>query len=124
MRAKLSDDHPTTLKTMRGLAQAYQSDGQLSRAISLFETTLSKRRIKLGDAHPDTVLLTFELANAYVVSRQPEKAVPLIREFLDRTERVEGHQPPKVREVIPRARQLREALLEGSLHGQPHSREH
>ncbi len=123
LRAKLSDDHPTTLKTMRGLAQAYRSGGQLPRAIALYETTLARRRVALGDAHPDTILLTFELADAYLAARQPEKARPLVREFLARTEKLDGHQLTLVRDVIPRARKLWETLTEKPPQSEQRARE-
>ena len=74
LRSRLTDDHPTTLTAMHGLAKAYQHSGQSGRAISLFETTLAKQRIKLGDDHPDTLLSLYELAKAHASARQSEKA--------------------------------------------------
>jgi tetratricopeptide (TPR) repeat protein len=106
LRAKLGDDHPTTLISMNSLARAYQEAGQRSRAISLFEPTLMKRRSKLGADHPETLLTLFALANAYDQGKQPDLAIPLAREFLARVRRIEEHLPAQVRAAIPRAAKI------------------
>ena len=67
---KLSDDHPTVLTAMCGLARAYQSVGRRFEAIGLFEAALAKRRVKLGDDHPETLMTLFELAGAYSADEQ------------------------------------------------------
>jgi tetratricopeptide (TPR) repeat protein len=109
MRTKLGDDHPTTLVSMNGLARAYQEVGQRSRAISLFEATLAKRRVKLGADQPETLLTLFALANAYDEGKQPDKAIPLAREFLDRIQKIEKRLPATVRAAIPRAAKIVDA---------------
>jgi tetratricopeptide (TPR) repeat protein len=112
LRAKLGELHPTVLTSMFGLAQAYQGGGRHSQAIDLFESTLAKRRGKLGEQHPDTLNSLFELASAYASGRQPNKAVALASEFLNRTEQAGDSLPEKVRVKIPRAKKLRDLLVE------------
>ncbi|MEE1735004.1 tetratricopeptide repeat protein, partial [Streptomyces sp. BE147] len=48
----LSEDHPDTLTAHNNLACAYESAGDLDRAIPLFEQTLSDTVQVLGKAHP------------------------------------------------------------------------
>jgi eukaryotic-like serine/threonine-protein kinase len=112
LRTKLSDDHPTVLTATCGMARAYQSIGRFSQAISLFEDALAKRRVKLGDLHPETLLTLFDLAGAYAADKRYEKGLVLLREFLDRTRTGGDSLPAKVREAIPRARELWESLEE------------
>ena len=49
------DDHPSTLGSRNNLAGAYESAGQLDKAIPLYETTLTDSQRVLGDNHPDTL---------------------------------------------------------------------
>jgi serine/threonine protein kinase len=110
LRQKLAPDHPTTLSAMHGLARAYLAAGRLSRAIPMLRETLVKRRAKLGVDHPDTLLTLHALASAHRDASQPETAVDLAREFVERTKKIEGRLPAKVRALIPEAVRLVESI--------------
>jgi Tetratricopeptide repeat len=53
----LGGDHPDTLTSRNDLAGAYESAGDLGRAISLYETTLADCERVLGGDHPITKAL-------------------------------------------------------------------
>ena len=61
----LGADHPDTLTSRNNLAGAYQSAGDLDRAIPLYEQTLADRQRVLGADHPDTLTSRNNLAYAY-----------------------------------------------------------
>ncbi|HKI17102.1 MAG TPA: tetratricopeptide repeat protein, partial [Isosphaeraceae bacterium] len=108
LRARLTDDHPSTLTAMRGLAKAYLRSGQTGRAVSLYETTLAKQRIKLGGDHPDTLLSLYELAKAHASAGQSEKATLAAREFIERAKKIEYRLPQDLKAAIPEAAKLME----------------
>jgi hypothetical protein len=60
----LGPDHPNTLTSRKNLAGAYQSAGQLDKAIPLYEATLSESVRVLGADHPITQALRSNLINA------------------------------------------------------------
>ncbi|MFF3951512.1 tetratricopeptide repeat protein [Streptomyces sp. NPDC001902] len=60
----LGEDHPDTLFSRNTLASAYQSAGNLSRAIPLFEQTLADMVRVLGEDHSLTVKVRSALASA------------------------------------------------------------
>ncbi|MEU7386198.1 tetratricopeptide repeat protein, partial [Streptomyces tanashiensis] len=60
----LGDTHPDTLVSRNNLASAYESAGDLERAIPLYETTLAQRVELLGNTHPDTLISRNNLASA------------------------------------------------------------
>ncbi|MFI0968012.1 tetratricopeptide repeat protein [Streptomyces sp. NPDC021080] len=60
----LGNTHPSTLLSRNNLAGAYESAGDLGRAIPLYETTLAQREQVLGDTHPSTLMSRNNLANA------------------------------------------------------------
>ncbi|MFD4743236.1 tetratricopeptide repeat protein, partial [Streptomyces virginiae] len=51
----LGADHPDTLTSRNNLAGAYESAGDLGRAIPLYEQTLTDTVRVLGGGHPFTV---------------------------------------------------------------------
>ncbi|MFI9278005.1 tetratricopeptide repeat protein, partial [Streptomyces sp. NPDC053076] len=53
------------LTSRNNLASAYQSAGDLQRAIPLYETALTQREQVLGDTHPQTLTTRNNLAYAY-----------------------------------------------------------
>ena len=61
----LGPDHPDTLTSRNNLAGAYQSAGDLGRAIPLYEQTLTDRERVLGPDHPGTLTSRNNLASAY-----------------------------------------------------------
>ena len=112
LRTKLSDDHPTTLSTMSGLARSYQLAGKIDPAVMIFESTLAGRRAKLGRDHPDTLLTTVDLARAYAAAGRNDKAIPLAREFVQTIARLEDSLPDSVLAAIPHATRLLEIASE------------
>ena len=60
----LGEDHPNTLAIRNNLASAYQSAGQLDKAIPLYEQTLTDTRRVLGADHPITATVRGNLAQA------------------------------------------------------------
>ena len=61
----LGADHPNTLTSRNNLASAYESAGDLGRAIPLFKQALAGRTRVLGADHPDTLTSHSNLASAY-----------------------------------------------------------
>ncbi|MFJ2962656.1 tetratricopeptide repeat protein [Streptomyces collinus] len=60
----LGDTHPSTLTSRNNLAHAYESAGDLDRAIPLYEATLAQYEQVLGDTHPETLTSRNNLAYA------------------------------------------------------------
>ncbi len=60
----LGGDHPDTLASRNNLAGAYESAGDLGRAIPLYEQTLTDRERVLGGDHPNTLTSRNNLAYA------------------------------------------------------------
>ena len=58
----LGADHPDTLGSRNNLAGAYQSAGDLGRAIPLYEQTLAGSVRVLGADHPQTKIVRGNLA--------------------------------------------------------------
>ncbi|MFE7077726.1 tetratricopeptide repeat protein [Streptomyces sp. NPDC057620] len=83
----LGDDHPSTLASRNNLAYAYESAGDLGRAIPLYERTLDERERVLGDDHPSTLDSRNNLAYAYESAGDLERAIPLYERTLDERER-------------------------------------
>jgi hypothetical protein len=63
----LGPNHPDTLTCRSDLAAAYEMDGRLDEAISLYAHTLAIRERVLGPQHPDTLSSRSSLAVAYSV---------------------------------------------------------
>ena len=82
MRAKLGDDHPSTLTGMNSLAFAYRFAGRFEEALPLYEETLIARKAKLGDDHPDTLSTSNHLAVTYQSAGRLEEALPLYEKTL------------------------------------------
>ncbi|NLA28571.1 MAG: tetratricopeptide repeat protein [Propionibacterium sp.] len=87
-------DHPNTLSSRNNLAYAYESVGDLGRAIPLFEQTLEDRERVLGPDHPDTLGSRNNLAYAYRSAGDLGRAIPLYQQTLEDTERVLGPDHP------------------------------
>jgi hypothetical protein len=87
-------DHPDTLSSMNNLASAYQADGQLKKALPLFEETLAKSKLVRGADHPDTLTSMNNLALAYRADGQLKKALPLFEDTLARRTLVLGADHP------------------------------
>jgi hypothetical protein len=60
----LGADHPQTLGSRNNLTGAYESAGDLGRAIPLYEQTLADRLRVLGAHHPHTKIVRGNLAAA------------------------------------------------------------
>ncbi|MFF3419637.1 FxSxx-COOH system tetratricopeptide repeat protein [Streptomyces sp. NPDC002698] len=91
---QLGDDHPSTLTSRNNLASAYESAGNLGRAIPLYEQTLTDRVRVLGEDHPDTLASRNNLAGAYESAGDLERAIPLYEQNLTDIQRVLGENHP------------------------------
>ncbi|MFE4612008.1 tetratricopeptide repeat protein, partial [Streptomyces niveus] len=60
----LGEDHPSTLTSRNNLAYAYESAGDLGRAIPLYEQTLTDSVRLLGEDHPTTHVVRDNLQQA------------------------------------------------------------
>jgi tetratricopeptide (TPR) repeat protein len=90
----LGADHPDTLTSRNNLAYAYESAGDLGRAIPLYAATLADRERVLGADHPDTLLSRNNLAYAYRSAGDLGRAIPLLEATLADCERVLGADHP------------------------------
>ncbi|HRY10866.1 MAG TPA: tetratricopeptide repeat-containing protein, partial [Candidatus Nanopelagicales bacterium] len=77
LRRVLGPDHPDTLASRNNLAGAYESAGDLARAIPLYQQTLTDRERVLGPDHPDTLTSRNNLAGAYESAGDLARAIPL-----------------------------------------------
>ncbi|MEW2524448.1 tetratricopeptide repeat protein, partial [Streptomyces sp. NPDC047071] len=90
----LGGDHPSTLASRNNLASAYETAGNLGRAIPLYEHILRERERVLGGDHPDTLASRNNLAYAYETAGDLGRAIPLYESALDDCERVLGGDHP------------------------------
>ena len=78
----LGADHPDTLASRNNLAAAYESAGDLGRAIPLLEQALADSVRVLGADHPDTLTSRNNLAGAYRAAGDLGRAIPLHEQAL------------------------------------------
>ncbi|MFT3942450.1 MAG: tetratricopeptide repeat protein [Ancrocorticia sp.] len=90
----LGPDHPDTLALRHNLAGAYQSAGDLARAISLYEQTLTDRERVLEPDHPATLTSRNNLADAYRSAGDLARAIPLFEQTFTDFVRVLGSHHP------------------------------
>ncbi|MEV7297775.1 FxSxx-COOH system tetratricopeptide repeat protein [Streptomyces microflavus] len=90
----LGKDHPDTLSVRNNLASAYESAGDLGRAIPLYEQTLADRVRALGEDHPSTLSSRNNLAGAYQSVGSLGRAIPLFKETLPAMVRALGEDHP------------------------------
>ncbi|MGM7443127.1 tetratricopeptide repeat protein [Streptomyces tunisiensis] len=91
---ELGEDHPDTLTSRNNLASAYESAGDLGRAIPLYEQTLTDRIRLLGEDHPDTLTSRNNLAYAYWSAGDLGRAIPLYEQTLTDRIRLLGEDHP------------------------------
>src|SRR5207244_2952367 len=77
---KLGADHPSTLRIVNNLAEAYCQSKQLEKAIPLFEDVLKRGEAKLGRHHPDTQMTVANLGVNYKDAGRLTEAIPLLEE--------------------------------------------
>ncbi|MFE6825946.1 tetratricopeptide repeat protein, partial [Streptomyces sp. NPDC057690] len=90
----LGEEHPNTLVTRNNLAGAYESSGDLRRAITLYEQTLSDEVRLLGEEHPNTLVTRNNLAGAYESSGDLRRAITLYEQTLSDRVRLLGEEHP------------------------------
>ncbi|MER7760632.1 tetratricopeptide repeat protein, partial [Streptomyces sp. NPDC097619] len=73
----LGADHPNTLTARNNLAAAYESAGDLDRAVSLHTGNLTRRARVLGVSHPSTLISRNNLAGAYEAAGRVDEAIVL-----------------------------------------------
>jgi tetratricopeptide (TPR) repeat protein len=67
---------------MNNLAVAYHTNGQLNKALPLYEETLAQRKEKLGRDHPQTLQSMYNLAAAYLDADRQDQALSLYEQAL------------------------------------------
>src|SRR5262249_34906889 len=82
---RLGPDHPDTLTSMTGLANAYHAAGKLDLALPLLEETLKLMKAKLGPDHVDTLASMNNMASGYSSAGKLDLALPLYQETLKLT---------------------------------------
>ncbi|MGW1675777.1 tetratricopeptide repeat protein [Streptomyces sp. NPDC002324] len=87
-------DHPSTLSSRNNLAYAYETAGDLGRAIRLYEQTLTDRVRVQGEDHPSTLTSRNNLAGAYETAGDLGRAIPLYEQTLTDRVRVLGEDHP------------------------------
>ncbi|MBP6997505.1 MAG: tetratricopeptide repeat protein, partial [Phycicoccus sp.] len=90
----LGPEHPDTLTSRNNLAGAYESAGDLAKAIPLYQATLTDRERILGPEHPNTLTSRNNLAGAYESAGDLAKAIPLYQATLTDRERILGPEHP------------------------------
>jgi tetratricopeptide (TPR) repeat protein len=80
---KLGPEHPDTLTSMHGLADAYRETDKLDLALPLCQETLKLRTIKLGPEHPETLDSMGLLACVYLDLWRTDQALQLFKETLE-----------------------------------------
>ncbi|WP_198012592.1 FxSxx-COOH system tetratricopeptide repeat protein [Promicromonospora sukumoe] len=92
--SSLGPDHLNTLTARDNLAGAYESAGDLGRAVPMYEQNLADTERVLGPDHPDTLTSRNNLAYAYQAVGDLRQAVPLFERTLDDRERALGPDDP------------------------------
>src|SRR5262249_8924560 len=87
-------DHPTTLLTQNGLADAYTYVGRAAEAVKLLEECLSLRSKRLSRTHPSTLNTMDGLGWAYREAGQAVRAWPFLEECLRRRKEASGPTHP------------------------------
>ncbi|RSM08655.1 hypothetical protein CEP52_004612 [Fusarium oligoseptatum] len=82
MRRHYNTNTVDFLRTTAHLAVAYREQGNLDKAIELFEHIFAVRQERLGQDHDDTIWTENSLAVTYCRNKQYEKAVPLYEHIL------------------------------------------
>ena len=78
-RAKLGNDHPSTLNSINNLGMLLQAQGTLDEAEPLFREALQGERAKLGNDHPGTLGSIYNLADLLQAQGKLDEAEPLLR---------------------------------------------
>jgi tetratricopeptide (TPR) repeat protein len=86
--------HLDTLRSRNSLATAYESAGDLARAIPLFETALDDLVQVVGPDHPETLTCRNNLAGVYESAGDLVRAIPLYETTVADCERVLGPDDP------------------------------
>jgi tetratricopeptide (TPR) repeat protein len=75
---------PSNLHLLHSVASLYHQQGSYSKAESLFEECIEKRKALLGDSHDDTLLSMYNLAKVYSAASKHDKADALYTDCFDR----------------------------------------
>jgi hypothetical protein len=102
-RDRFGNDHPDTLTSASNLALNLWYLGEYSRARTLDEDTLTRRRRLLGEDHPETLTSASQLANDLLGLGHLPQARQLQEEALGQQRRILGNDHP---DTLTSARQL------------------
>ncbi|CAN9239159.1 unnamed protein product [Alternaria alternata] len=93
-RSQLGEDDPDRLTSQHELAEAYQADGQVHKAVTLLEHVVEVREKTLAAEHPDRLASQHELAVAYQADGQVHKAVELLEHVVEVREKTLAAEHP------------------------------
>ena len=91
----LGQDHPQTLIARGNLTLAYQTAGDLGRAIPLHEQNVADLVRVLGEDHSDTLASRSNLAGVYQAAGDLDRAIPLHEQVLADSVRILGQDHPQ-----------------------------
>ncbi|KAB5581166.1 hypothetical protein GE09DRAFT_950187, partial [Coniochaeta sp. 2T2.1] len=78
----LAEEHPGRLASQHALAGAYQSDGQIKKAVALLEHVVAVKERTRAEEHPDRLASQHNLAIAYQADGQMPQAVELLKHIV------------------------------------------
>ena len=90
----LGQNHPDTLASVNNLAGCYESSGDATRALSLYEGVLAGHRRMIGNRNPRTLHCIHNLADCCRKSGKPRRAQQLFEQALRGRKRQLGETHP------------------------------
>ena len=93
-KAKLDEDHPDTLNSMRNLAATYINQGRWEEAEQLGVQVMETCKIKLGEDHPDTLNSIGNLAATFWNQGRWEQAEQLLVQVMETSKAKLGEDHP------------------------------
>ncbi|KAK3313312.1 hypothetical protein B0H66DRAFT_483025 [Apodospora peruviana] len=79
---QFAEEHPLRLVSQHELAGAYQSDGQIKKAVGLPEQVVAVRERTLAEEHPGRLASQYNLVMAYRADGQISQALELIKQLV------------------------------------------
>jgi tetratricopeptide (TPR) repeat protein len=90
----LAEEHPSRLASQHELAGAYESNGQIKKAVALLEQVVAVDERTLAEDHPSRLASQHALAGAYESNGQIKKAVALLEQVVTIKERTLAEEHP------------------------------
>jgi hypothetical protein len=93
-KAKLGDDHPSTLTSIGNLASTFWNQGRWEEAEQLQVQVMVMSLMKLGEDHPSTLTSMANLAFTWKSSGRDADAIHLLRDCLTKQKQKIGINHP------------------------------